>query len=106
MITREMLLRRVERLEAEALERWIAEDWVRPVRQAGVPVFAEADVARLRLILDLRDEMEVGEEALPVVLSLIDQLHETRRQMRRLCEALLQAGPEDRARDVLDRLRG
>ncbi|MBV8912872.1 MAG: hypothetical protein JOZ05_07530, partial [Acetobacteraceae bacterium] len=38
-------------------------------------------------ILDLQ-EMEVGEGAMPVVLSLLDQLHETRRQMRRLVEAL------------------
>lgn len=106
MISMEAALRRLERLEAEVLDRWIAEDWVRPARQGGAPVFGEADIARLRLILELRDEMEVGEEAMPVVLNLLDQLHETRRQMRRLCEALLQAGPEERAGDLLDRLRG
>ena len=64
------------------------------------------DIARLRLILELRDEMEVGETAMPVVLSLLDQLHASRRHMRRLCEMLDAAGPEDRVRDILGRLGG
>ena len=64
------------------------------------------DIARLRLILELRDEMEVGETAMPVVLSLLDQLHASRRHMRRLCEMLDAAGPGCRGRGPRGRLGG
>jgi chaperone modulatory protein CbpM len=90
MITIAAVLARLPGLEAERLEAWVRQEWVRPVRRDGTLLFAEIDVARCHLILDLQ-EMEVGEAAMPVVLSLLDQLHETRRQMRRLLGAL---GPE------------
>jgi chaperone modulatory protein CbpM len=38
----------------------------------------------VRLILELRDLMQVNEEALPVVLSLLYQIYELRRRMRAL----------------------
>ena len=100
------VLARVRGLDVETLEVWIAQDWVRPRRQGGMPVFEEIDVARVRLILELRDEMAVGEPAIPVVLSLLDQLHAARGEMRRMVEALERAGPEERARDVVLRLLG
>ncbi len=105
-ITVAAVLARVPGLDAATLEIWIAEDWVRPSRRAGEPVFEEIDVARVRLILELRDTMELGEPAIPVVLSLMDQLHATRGQMRRLAAALAKAGPEARIADVLNTLNG
>jgi chaperone modulatory protein CbpM len=64
------------------LERWIANDWVRPDRPEGEYAFRDIDVARIRLIQDLRDNLEVNEAALPVVLLLLDQLYDLRRRMR------------------------
>jgi chaperone modulatory protein CbpM len=87
MITIAAVLARLPGLEAERLHDWIAQEWVRPVRRGGELLFHDIDIARLHLILDLH-EMEVGEAAVPVVLSLLDQLHDTRRQMRRLVQAL------------------
>jgi chaperone modulatory protein CbpM len=52
-------------------------------------------VARARLILEMRDEMEINEDALPVVLLLLDQLYDLRRQMRDLNSAFLQVVPKD-----------
>jgi chaperone modulatory protein CbpM len=88
MITFEAVLLRVSGLDAQHLEAWIARGWVRPDRRApeGL-VFEEIDVARCRLILEL-GQLEVSEAAMPVVLGLLDQLHQTRRQLRRLAEAL------------------
>lgn len=106
MITVEVVLSRLPALDEATLRRWIAQDWVRPLRRGGEPVFAEIDVARLHLILDLRDSLEVEEATMPVVLSLLDQLHETRRQMRRLCEALEAAGGGETAEDLIRRLTG
>lgn len=64
------------------LEAWIAQGWLRPARVETTYVFAEIDVARARLIHDLAHELELGEAALPVVLSLLDQLYAARRQLR------------------------
>jgi chaperone modulatory protein CbpM len=76
------------------LERWVAETWVRPERRAGQMLFSEIDVARTRLLVELRDELRLDEDALPVVLSLLDQLYAARRRMRLLCEAIDEAGGE------------
>ena len=56
-------------------------------------VSAEIDLARLHLILDLQ-ELEVSAAAMPVVLSLLDQLHEQRRLTRRMLDALDEAAVE------------
>lgn len=91
MIGFDTVLLRVSGLDAARLEAWIAEGWVRPERRAGAYLFQEIDVARCRLILELHEELEVNEAAMPVVLGLLDQLHQTRRQLRRVVEALEQA---------------
>ena len=103
MIGLDEVPRRIGGLDAATLEIWVAHGWVRPARQGGRPVFEEIDIARVRLILELRDSMEVGDQAMPVVLSLLDQLHATRDEMRRLCAALEAAG-EAPVREVLRRL--
>ncbi len=69
------------------LERWIANDWVRPDGTAGHYQFHDIDVARIRLIRQLRDEMAIDEGALPVVLSLLDQLYDLRRRLREITGA-------------------
>jgi chaperone modulatory protein CbpM len=84
MITLDILCARFAALDPEALRRWIAEGHVRPDRAGDDLVFTEIDVARVRLILDLRDVMRVNEEALPVVLSLLDEMYALRRRMRAL----------------------
>jgi len=59
-------------------------------------VVPEGDVARVELILDIRREFAVDDEALSLVLGLLDQVYSLRRQMRRLCDALEQQPPEIR----------
>ncbi len=88
MITLNAVLERVRGLDADTLHVWITQEWIRPMTRGGEPVFEEVDVARVQLILELRDDMDVGESAIPVVLSLLDQLHATRRDLRRLSDAL------------------
>ena len=79
---------RIERLSLRELRLWVREGWVRPAQGERGPVFDEIDVARLRLLCDLRKDMALPTDALPTVLSLIDELHRTRRDLRRLSEAL------------------
>jgi chaperone modulatory protein CbpM len=84
MITLDILCARFRALNPDDLRRWIAEGHVRTDRAADDLVFTEIDVERVRLILELRDLMQVNDEALPIVLSLLDQIYELRRRMRAL----------------------
>jgi chaperone modulatory protein CbpM len=95
VITLTTIYRAVPGLTEAELTQFIDADWVRPVRRGNKPFFTELDLARIRLILDLRATLEVEEETLPIVLSLLDQLYATRRQLRRVID---EAGPEIRQR--------
>ncbi len=86
------------------LERWIAHAWVRPDGAPGAYSFREIDVARARLIHELREEMRVNDDAVPLVLSLMDQLYEERRRMRRLRDALDEALTTQSRETVLRRI--
>lgn len=95
MISLEVLVKQVPGLQRHELERWIAQEWVRPEGVAGHYSFQAVDVARVRLIRELRHEMQVNEEALPVVLSLLDQLYDLRRRVRELGVAVGRTVPEE-----------
>ena len=67
---------RVSRVELTA---WIGQCWVRPQEADGGYLFDEADVARVDLLRDLRQGLDLDDEAMPLVLSLLDQLYAARR---------------------------
>ena len=50
-------------VEAGELTSWVERGWVQPDLSGEMSEFREIDVARVRLIRDLRHEMAVGEEA-------------------------------------------
>jgi chaperone modulatory protein CbpM len=75
-------------LDEAELTQWIEAAWVRARGGPGAWRFEEVDVARIRLIHTLRHELEIDEAAMPVVLSLLDQLYELRRKAARLNAAL------------------
>jgi chaperone modulatory protein CbpM len=89
---------RIDRLE---LHRWVELGWVQPQRQADAePTFSDLDVARVCLICDLRHDLAVEEETMPLVLSLLDQLYAMRRQMKAL-QGALQQQPDDVRRAIM-----
>jgi len=100
MISIDILVTQLSGLRRQDLERWISNEWVRPEGRDGNYVFQEIDVARVRLIQELRDEMQVNEEALPVVLSLLDQLYDQRRRVRELSDALGRIAPDEVRRNL------
>jgi chaperone modulatory protein CbpM len=103
MITIETLCIRLQRVTPAEVEDWIARAWVRPDGAPGHYLFHPIDEARARLILELRDELHVGDDALPLVLSLLDQLYAARRHMRRVHDAIA-IRADSRLRDELARL--
>jgi len=75
-------------LSANELRLWIREGWIMPVSSDDGPVFDEVDVARIRLVCQLRDDLNLKEEVMPVVLSLMDQLYGLRHELRALARAI------------------
>jgi len=102
------LTRRVAALDRVELERWIENRWVLPDEEGGRWLFHEVDIARVELILEIRSEFAVDDEALSLMLNLLDQLYSLRRQMRRLCDALECQPPEvqDAIRKALPKAGG
>jgi chaperone modulatory protein CbpM len=91
----------VGRVDQVELTHWVELGWVQPQRPAAAePVFSDLDVARVCLICDLRRDLAVEEETMPLVLSLLDQLYALRRQMKALTGAL-QRQPDDVRRAVM-----
>lgn len=106
MITVETLFVQVGGLTRPDLERWIANEWIRPDGGPNNYLFREIDVARIRLILELREHLEIDEPALPTVLQLIDQLYDLRRRMRTLNGALEETVPAEVRARLLEKLNG
>ena len=88
MISEQDVLAKIKGVTTVQLRFWIAEDWVRPTRKSAANVFNDADIARLGLLHMLTNELEVGSEAIPIILSLIDQVHDLRDQMRIVAGAI------------------
>jgi len=94
------LVATVDTVSVTELRVWVREGWVRPADDEAGPVFDEADVARVRLVCDLRDRLEIEETTIPVILSLVDQVHGLRRELRALADAVAQQ-PESVRRKIL-----
>ena len=88
------VVEQVGRLTVAELRLWCESGWVAPARGEAGPVFDEVDIARVRLVCELRDDLGLDEGAIPVVLSLVDQLYGLRRELRALARAVEQQPDE------------
>jgi len=82
------LVAAISSLQRSDLEAWIREDLVMPRQEAGSFLFTEMECARVRLICTLHYELDIDTETLPVVLSLVDQLYDTRQRLLSLTAAI------------------
>jgi chaperone modulatory protein CbpM len=94
MISFEHVLTFVAGLEQAELTQWIENRWVLPEREGDVYRFRDVDVARVRLIYEMRRDFSVNDEALPIILSLLDQVYGLRRRLRQVCSAIEAQPPE------------
>ena len=62
-------------LDVPTLNAWIEAEWLMPVTNQEAFLFSEADLARARLIRDLKVDFGVNDEGIAIVLHLLDQLH-------------------------------
>jgi chaperone modulatory protein CbpM len=75
-------------LRETELQAWVERGWVRAQPSEEDWEFQDIDVARVRLIHDLRHDLAVQEETMPLVLSLLDQVYTLRGQMRAVARAV------------------
>jgi chaperone modulatory protein CbpM len=87
-------------ISREELEIWIEESWILPEREGDSFAFDEIDVARLKLIAELRRDLAVNDEAVPLVLHLIDEVH-----LLRNCLAVLGPALDELPQEHRDRLK-
>jgi chaperone modulatory protein CbpM len=83
-------------VDRTAVVSWVEQHWVLPETEDSVWHFDDMDLARLRLIADLTHDLEIGNEAIPVVLNLLDQIYELRDKLSALEQAIEHASPECR----------
>ena len=82
------VLKTVSGIRRVELRRWIERGWVVPERRDGDYWFREIDVARVQLVVHIRQDMAVAEDGVPTVLSLIDQVYGLRNELRRVGQAI------------------
>ncbi|MBB6252308.1 hypothetical protein [Nitrospirillum iridis] len=101
LLTFEAVVARFPDLEPQEIHGWVARGWVRPdgdraPEHAADWRFHPVDVARVGLIRDIRHDMGVAEDTLPLVLSLIDQVYGLRTALRGVAGVLDRLPPEVR----------
>lgn len=94
MMTFDEVLASLDTLQSADLTLWIEQNWVLPLREGDLFHFTDADFARVRFLCDMRYDLEIAEDTIPVVLSLLDQVHDLRRQLKSLARAI-EAQPEE-----------
>ena len=83
-------------LDIPTLNAWIEAEWLLPLTSRERLLFSEADLARARLIRDLKVDFGVNDEGIAIVLHLLDQLH----GLRCLVRDIHAMEVADRARDI------
>lgn len=94
MIRIDTLVAQFPDLDADELASWVERHWVTPDIDANQDesgetwIFTEIDVARVRLIYDLRHDLDVAEDMVPLMLSLLDQVYDLRCTLKAVNQAL------------------
>jgi chaperone modulatory protein CbpM len=104
MLTEQDVVQRVVNLTEVRLRTWVARGWLSPAHAEGRHVFTELDVARCNMIRQFRDDLEIDDETVPVVLSLLDQVYGLRRELRNVMRAI-GSQPEDVRRQMLKAIK-
>jgi chaperone modulatory protein CbpM len=94
MIRETQLIARYTVLERQVLVTWIEEGVITPHSDAEGYLFDQIDESRVALACDLHYRMGLDHASLPVILSLVDQLHDARRHLRALTRAVCEQSDE------------
>jgi chaperone modulatory protein CbpM len=90
MIRETELIAQFTYLERQVLLTWIEEGVIAPHRDEEGYLFDRVDESRVALACDLHYRMGLEHASLPVILSLLDQLHDARHHLRTLTRAVVE----------------
>jgi chaperone modulatory protein CbpM len=105
MIRETELIAQFTVLERQVLMTWIEEGVIEPERDDDGYLFDPVDESRVALACDLHYRMGLEHASLPVILSLIDQLHDARHHLRTLTRAVAEQ-PEAIRQDITRQMKG
>jgi chaperone modulatory protein CbpM len=101
-LTEDEVLAAIPGLTRTRLVTFIETEMVIPLRRAHqgntVHIFRQVDFARVQLLCELADDLELDEAAIGVIITLIDQLHATRQDLFAITRAVRAEPPDVRAR--------
>ncbi|WP_417493444.1 hypothetical protein [Maricaulis sp.] len=87
-LTAEETIAAITMLTPDRLETYIEIGIVMPLESGDGPRFSATDRARLELVCELEETHELADEALALVMSLVDQLHAARADLQALGRAV------------------
>ncbi len=93
----------VEEVTLRRLRQWVRNGWISPAAADGRR-FDDVDLARVRLVCQLKHELGLNEEAVSVVLSLMDQVYGLRCELRALAAAV-ERQPKKVRREIVGAVR-
>jgi len=68
-------------IESTTVLAFIQREWIRPVTRDEID---HEDIARIHLITELRGNLGANDEAIPIILHLLDQLYHLRHQLEKI----------------------
>ena len=92
-LTEDQLIEAITRLTSDRLTEYLAAEIVIPEQSEQGLVYQTIDVARLELACELHDQYDMEADALSMMISLIDQMHGLRAELREVLNAV-EAQPE------------
>ncbi len=104
--TEEEVIERVASLTRTQLVSFVRAEVIRPVlTRDGGAYYRQVDLARLELLCELCDVFGLQDDALAMVISLIDQLHAARRELRLVLDVVAEHGSDSLRLRVGEALR-
>ncbi|MFT6452987.1 MAG: chaperone modulatory protein CbpM [Halocynthiibacter sp.] len=94
----EQVINRVASLTAERLTHFERLHIVTPITTPDGPRYRSLDVRRVTLLCELTDDFEVNEDALVIIMSLLDQLHGAHSKLEQVVRAIGEEPSETKAR--------
>ena len=100
-LTEDEVLATIARLTPDRLSVYLAAEIVIPEQTEQGLVYQSIDVARLELACELHDQYDMEADALSMMISLIDQMHGLRAELREVLNAV-EAQPEPVRQQVIE----
>lgn len=100
-LTEEELIEAITRLTSDRLTEYLAAEIVIPEQSDQGVVYHSIDVARLELACELHEQYDMEADALSMMISLIDQMHGLRAELREVLNAV-EAQPEPVRQNLIE----